>query len=180
MPSSSPAPVEAAETVTAGRFFSWLAAIPLILIGGCVLGVVVLRLLRVIIPDLNLNSGVSLPERVLLSLAAGSFMAILISLIWMPYARLYDWRWWAGHIIVMSAGVFAATLVVSSIGEGECETFPLRWIAPTISIGLVLSLFHWLSLRRQMKRAGWWVLAMISSWMLVWFLTVGFQCVLSD
>src|SRR5690349_18466305 len=107
MPSSSSAPVEPAETVTISRFFSWLIFIPLILIGGCVVGTVVSRLLRMIVPVLNQYSELSLPDLLLLSLAAGSFMAILIGLLWMPYALLYDWRWWCINILLMSGGVFA-------------------------------------------------------------------------
>jgi hypothetical protein len=180
MPSSSPAPTEPPETVTVSRFFGWLIFTPLILVGGCFVGTVVLRLLRTIAPTLDQFSGISLPERILLSLVAGSFMTFLIGLLWMSYAYLYDWRWWCINFLAMSGAVFATTLVVSSIGESECESFPLRWIVPTIVVGLVLSAFHWFSLRRQMKGAGWWILVMTSSWMLVWFLTVGFECVLSD
>jgi hypothetical protein len=86
MSSSSPAPKESLETVTVSRFFGWLIFIPLILVGGCFVGTVVLRLLRTIVPALDQYSGISLPERILLSLVAGSFMTILIGLLWMPYA----------------------------------------------------------------------------------------------
>jgi hypothetical protein len=176
MSSSPSSPLERLAAITLSRVLSWLLFVPFVLMLGCMVGTVVAFLFRAIIPELHWMSGLSAGSDILWSVSIGSFIAIIIGIMWMPHILVTDWRWLSVHVLMMSGGVFLTTL---SLNEG-CEAFPLNWLGPTAGIGALLGVFHWLFLRQETNRAGWWIVVMAISWTLVWLVAVGVGCVLSD
>jgi hypothetical protein len=170
--------VERHHSVALSRVLLWFLLVPLILLVGCGAGRVAVALFEQLAPTLNQAAGLSLPARAVWSLTMGILTALLICYIWQPSLRRTAWHWMTLNVVSLSSGAFATLLTVGGISDSD--VLPLHWLVPTVGIGTVLGGFQWLFLRQHMRRAGWWIAVMMSSWALPWFLLVGFAWLLSD
>jgi hypothetical protein len=118
----------------------------------------------------------------LFAVASGAIEATLVGLaqwwamhLWFPTITRY--AWWlatlAGALVAYVLGYLPSTLM--SLGEQATQnqapmTEPPQWITLLLAAGLglaggaVLSFAQWLAMRRQVERAGWWILANMLAW----------------
>jgi hypothetical protein len=157
---------------------TWLIFTPLALLGGCLAGDAAIQMLRPSPGELNGTSWLHSLSHVLVSITAGSFMAILLGLLWHRLLQRADlWRF-IGNMVVMSCSVYGMLLIVYT--TLEAEAFLFGWLAPALAIGLGLSLIQWYILRSRTRYAVWWIPIMTGSWTLIWFLLVGIGWLLND
>jgi hypothetical protein len=157
---------------------TWLVFAPLALMGGCLAGAAAIRMLQPPTSELNGTSWLHTPSHVLVSIVAGSLMAILLGLLWHRFLQRGDlWRF-IGNMVAMSCSVYLMLVIVYN--TVKAEAFPLSWLAPALAIGIGLSLLQWYILRCRTRRAVWWLPIMTGSWTLVWLLVVGIGWLLND
>jgi membrane associated rhomboid family serine protease len=73
--------------------------------------------------------------------------------------------WWVPASIV---AVAALGVMVFAVGVIDAD---VGWVVGTVLFGTVLGVLQWLLLRRQLARAGWWVLASGVGWVVGGFLS---------
>lgn len=76
-----------------------------------------------------------------------------------------DWRWIVATAVGLSVGVGLSVALIG--GETTLEAFLLR--APIT--GFVLSAAQWLVLRQHVRRAFWWIPAVMVIYTVAWFVT---------
>mgnify|MGYP005843658689 CR=1 FL=1 len=116
----------------------------------------------------------------LLAVASGAFEATLVGLAqwwamrpWFP--AITRRAWWsatvAGALVAYGLGYLPSTLM--SLGEEAAQApvaEPPQWLVLLLAAGLgvvagaVLSFAQWLVLRKQVRRAGWWIPAHMLAW----------------
>jgi hypothetical protein len=171
-------PLTPVPTATLLRILIWFILIPVVLLVGLLIGVGISWFVVTLVPVFSQSTGLTLATRLLLSLSIGTAMAIPIGYTWNPPLRFADRHWLMINLLTMSSGVFLMTFAIDHIYDSD--TFPLVWLVPAICVGTALGGFQWLFLRRRMQFAGWWIMVMVSSWAILWFLVVGFVWILSD
>jgi hypothetical protein len=178
MSPASSSPLTPVPTATLLRILIWFILIPVVLLVGLLIGVGMSWFVVTRVPALSQGAGLTLATRLVLSVSIGTATTIPIGYTWNPPLRLANRYWLMINILAMSSGVFVMTFAIDHIYDSD--TFPLVWLAPAICVGAALGGFQWLFLRRRMQSAGWWILVMVSSWTILWFLVVAFVWLLSD
>src|SRR5262245_55020061 len=143
---------------------SWLVANFLALtVGGAVAG----GLLRVL-EEPYYGSDISaleaaLVQAVIVGLGFGTFGAVLGTAQWLVLRRALSVGWWApatclGFAVAGAITGFLAGGAVSTIGPAEGPAPPVVKTLVGYPLSLLgLGAFQWLVLRRQLYRAGWWL-----------------------
>ncbi len=108
----------------------------------------------------------------LLSLVIAGVMTVLLQ--WLVLRRYLERAgWWAfatfagllvASLVWVLATAITADAMVEAIDSGNVEALQLLNALGSAFNGAVLGVFQWLVLRRQVPRAGWWVLASIAGY----------------
>ncbi len=62
---------------------------------------------------------------------------------------------------------------VAGLGVGQVVSGVVSGIMSAVMFGIVVGVLQWLVLRRQMARAGWWVVASVVGWLVGWLVAWG-------
>lgn len=109
--------------------------------------------------ELTLRSS---PPRILASYLGVAVAGILVGVLQWLMLRRKVAR--AGRWVLASLGAAAVFgIVVFSVGMVNAD---MAWVAGTGLIGTVAGVLQWLVLKRQVQRAGWWVLASTVGWVM--------------
>ncbi len=104
----------------------------------------------------------------MLALLSGILIAILAGMLqWLVLRQHVRWanQWWLATSVGWIAGGFLAPYAAFAVLGARPPTLSFNAVTAPVSAAVV-GILQWLVLRRRVRRAGWWVLASIASWVI--------------